>query len=143
MPDNGNVIRLCSGRAEVIADVKADALVVDGKQLIPLASQTIKDRNKLLHNGSIFSSIVLGSNGSCDGPPVVTCLGVVAGIQVALDQQVEALISDEIETLSPAERSLDENVINACTKAIKRFCRRQLGKNPTILIHIIRTDLEE
>ena len=143
MPDNGNVIRLCSGRAEVIADVKADALVVDGKQLIPLASQTIKDRNKLLHNGSIFSSIVLGSNGSCDGPPVVTCLGVGAGIQVALDQQVEALISDEIETLSPAKRSLDENVINACTKAIKRFCRRQLGKNPTILIHIIRTDLEE
>ena len=60
-----------------------------------------------------------------------------------LDQQVEALISDEIETLSPSERSIDEIVINACTKAIKRFCRRQLGKNPTILIHSIRTDLEE
>ena len=141
MPDNGNVIRLCSGRAEVIADVKADALVVDGKQLIPLASQTIKDRNKLLHNGSIFSSIVLASDGLCDGPPVVTCLGVGAGIQAGLDQQVEALISDEIETLSPSERSIDETVINACTKVIKRFCRRQLGKSPTILIHIIRTDL--
>ena len=32
MPENGNVIRLCSGKAEVIADVKTDALVVDGKQ---------------------------------------------------------------------------------------------------------------
>ena len=85
MPDNGNVIRLCSGKAEVIANVKTDALVVDGKQLLPQASKTIKDRNKLLHNGSIFSSIILGSNGSCDGPPVVTCLGIGAGIQVALD----------------------------------------------------------
>ena len=141
MPDNGNVIRLCSGKAEVIANVKTDALVVDGKQLLPLASKTIKDRNKLLHNGSIFSSIVLASDGLCDGPPVVTCLGVGAGIQAGLDQQVEALISDEIETLSPSERSIDETVINACTKVIKRFCRRQLGKNPTILIHIIRTDL--
>ena len=141
IPDNGNVIRLCSGKAEVIANVKTDALVVDGKQLLPLASKTIKDRNKLLHNGSIFSSIVLASDGLCDGPPVVTCLGVGAGIQAGLDQQVEALISDEIETLSPSERSIDETVINACTKVIKRFCRRQLGKSPTILIHIIRTDL--
>ena len=141
MPDNGNVIRLCSGKAEVIANVKTDALVVDGKQVLPLASKTIKDRNKLLHNGSIFSSIVLASDGLCDGPPVVTCLGVGAGIQVALDQQVEALISDEIATLSPSERSIDETVINACTKVIKRFCHRQLGKSPTILIHIIRTEL--
>ena len=142
MPDNGNVIRLCSGKAEVIADVKTDALVVDGKQLTPLTSQAIKDRNKLLHNGSIFSSIVLTGDGLCDGPPVVTCLGLGAGAQVVLDLQLEALISDEIETLSSAERSVDETVTKACTKAIKRFCRGQLGKSPTISIHIIRTDLE-
>ena len=142
MPDNGNVIRLCSGKAEVIADVKTDALVVDGKQLTPLTSQTIKDRNKLLHNGSIFASIVLASDGLCDGPPVVTCIGVGAGIQVVLDQQLEALICDGIETLSPAERVIDETVIKACTKVIKRFCRGQLGKSPTISIHIIRTDFE-
>ena len=142
MPDNGNVIRLCSGKAEVIADVKTDALVVDGKQLTPLTSQAIKDRNKLLHNGSIFSSIVLTGDGLCDGPPVITCLGLGAGAQVVLDLQLEALISDEIETLSSAERSMDETVTKACTKAIKRFCRGQLGKSPTISIHIIRTDLE-
>ena len=142
IPDNGNVIRLCSGKAEVIADVKTDALVVDGKQLTPLTSQTIKDRNKLLHNGSIFASIVLASDGLCDGPPVVTCIGVGAGIQVVLDQQLEALICDGIETLSPAERVIDETVIKACTKVIKRFCRGQLGKSPTISIHIIRTDFE-
>ena len=142
IPDNGNVIRLCSGKAEVIADVKTDALVVDGKQLTPLTSQTIKDRNKLLHNGSIFASIVLASDGLCDGPPVVTCIGVGAGIQVVLDQQLEALICDGIETLSPAERVIDETVIRACTKAIKSFCRGQLGKSPTISIHIIRTDFE-
>ena len=141
MPENGNVIRLCSGKAEVIADVKTDALVVDGKQLTPLTSQVIKDRNKLLHNGSIFSSIVLTGDGLCDGPPVVTCLGLGAGTQVVLDLQLEALISDEIETLSSAERSIDETVTKACTKAIKRFCRGQLGKSPTISIHIIRTDL--
>ena len=142
IPDNGNVIRLCSGKAEVIADVKTDALVVDGKQLTPLTSQTIKDRNKLLHNGSIFASIVLASDGLCDGPPVVTCIGVGAGIQVVLDQQLEALLCDEIETLSPAERVIDETVIRACTKVIKSFCRGQLGKSPTISIHIIRTDFE-
>ena len=142
VPDNGNVIRLCSGKAEVIADVKTDALVVDGKQLTPLTSQTIKDRNKLLHNGSIFASIVLASDGLCDGPPVVTCIGVGAGIQVVLDQQLEALLCDEIETLSPAERVIDETVIRACTKVIKSFCRGQLGKSPTISIHIIRTDFE-
>ena len=141
MPENGNVIRLCSGKAEVIADVKTDALVVDGKQLTPLTSQVIKDRNKLLHNGSIFSSIVLTGDGLCDGPPVVTCLGLGAGTQVVLDLQLEALIIDEIETLSSAERSIDETVTKACTKAIKRFCRGQLGKSPTITIHIIRTDL--
>ena len=142
MPDNGNVIRLCAGKAEVIADVKTDALVVDGKQLTPLTSQAIKDRNKLLHNGSIFSSIVLTGDGLCDGPPVVTCLGLGAGAQMVLDLQLEALISDEIEALSSAERSMDETVTKACTKAIKRFCRGQLGKSPTISIHIIRTDLE-
>lgn len=142
VPDNGNVIRLCSGKAEVIADVKTDALVVDGKQLTPLTSQTIKDRNKLLHNGSIFASIVLANDGLCDGPPVVTCIGVGAGIQVVLDQQLEALLCDEIETLSPAERVIDETVIRACTKVIKSFCRGQLGKSPTISIHIIRTDFE-
>ena len=141
IPDNGNVIRLCSGKAEVIADVRTDALVVDGKQLTPLTSQVIKDRNKLLHNGSIFSSIVLTGDGLCDGPPVVTCLGLGAGTQVVLKLQLEALISDAIETLSSAERSVDESVTKACTKAIRRFCRGQLGKSPTISIHIIRTDL--
>ena len=104
----------------MIANVKTDALVVDGKQLIPLASQTIKDRNSSYITDQFFVHC-LGSNGSCDGPPVVTCLGVGQNTP-ALDQQVETLIGNEIETLSLL-RSLDENVINACTKAIKRFCR--------------------
>ena len=56
MPDNGNVIRLFSGKAEVIADVTTNALVVDGKQLTPLNSNALKDRGKVLYNGSIFAT---------------------------------------------------------------------------------------
>ena len=54
MPDNGNVIRLCSGRAEVIADVKADALVVDGKQLIPLLVKRLKTEISSYITGQFF-----------------------------------------------------------------------------------------
>ena len=140
MPDNGNVIRLFSGKAEVIADVTTNALVVDGKQLTPLNSNALKDRSKVLYNGSIFATIILDDNGSCDGPPVLTFLGIDAKIGSYLEQQIEALIRDEIHILPPEDRFVDDPVEKACTRAINKFCRSELGKRPTVSLHIIRLD---
>ena len=140
MPDNGNVIRLFSGKAEVIADVTTNALVVDGKQLTPLNSNALKDRSKVLYNGSIFASIVLDDTGLCDGPPVLTFLGIDAGIVSYLEQQIEALIPDEIHILPSEDRLVDDSVKRACKRAINKFCRGELGKRPAVSLHIIRLD---
>ena len=114
--------------------------MVDGKQLTPLNSNALKDRSKVLYNGSIFATIVLDDNGSCDGPPVLTFLGIDAKIGSYLEQQIEALIRDEIHILPPEDRLVDNSVEKTCKRAINKFCRSELGKRPTVSLHIIRLD---
>ena len=99
IPDNGSIIRLCSGKAEVIANVKTDALVVDGKQLLPLASKAIKDRNSSYITGQFFRPLFSMT-------PVRWTTGRYLSWGIGRNSSrfrstSEALISDEIETLSP------------------------------------------
>ena len=55
---NGSMVRLAPGRAEIIDEVFSDRLAMDGNRLVPMDSQAIKARRRMTHHGTAVATAV-------------------------------------------------------------------------------------
>src|SRR5262249_45762970 len=69
-PDNGQIIRLAPGPAEVIDEVPSGRLYVDGETLTPASAGGLQERRKMSWNGHVGVSVAI-SKGKIDGPIIM------------------------------------------------------------------------
>jgi len=136
---NGAMVRLAPGRAEIIDEVFADRLALDGKRLIPLHSQSIRDRRRMTYHGSAVGTVVMNGDGSLRGDPIVTVHGVFDDEDEAEGERkvVDAVIA-AIEDLRPSQRLDDETVSEMARRAVRRTIRVLCGRKPQTQIHLLR-----
>jgi ribonuclease J len=71
--ENGQILRLAPGPAEVIDEAPVGRIHVDGKIMVPLDDGPARQRRKLSFAGIVFVSLVLDQNGALlSGPELVT-----------------------------------------------------------------------
>ncbi|MDP3736894.1 MAG: ribonuclease J [Hyphomonadaceae bacterium] len=139
-PDNGDVIRLAPGPVEVIDQVPAGRLHVDGEVLTSDKAGGMWERKKMAYNGHLSVSVVLAGNKIEDGPIVVSRGfsepdGRPADESMEpIDEAAEAAISG----LKKAELSDDEKIERVLTKAVRRAAEIEFGKRPLVDITIHR-----
>ncbi|MBH68304.1 MAG: MBL fold hydrolase [Rhodospirillaceae bacterium] len=139
VPENGSVVRLAPGSAEVIFNVETHNLAVDGKRLTRLDSAVIRDRRKLLYNGSVLLTVILDRKGFCADPPIITVIGVPLDFKDDFEGGIISLLQGEINSSVYEERCSDEFIKALTTKLVKRSIRETYGKQPMISIHLIRS----
>ena len=76
-PENGMLIRLAPGPAEVVARVPAGRLALDGKVLVAADSEAIRHRHRLSFNGVIMGSVVIDKAGKLLAPPQISFEGLM------------------------------------------------------------------
>ncbi len=62
-PRNGDMVRLAPGRAEIIDEVPAGRLYVDGGMLTPENGEALRERRHAASNGVLHVSIALDKKG--------------------------------------------------------------------------------
>jgi len=138
-PANGQVIRLAPGPAAVVATVPHGRVALDGTSIRPLDSPVLRDRHRLMYNGSAVATVVLSAKGALAADPTITARGL---LDPEADRSALRLISDAvgaaIEKLSKADRQDDAAVAEAARRAVRREIKTLLGHKPVTDVHVVR-----
>ena len=134
---NGTLVRLAPGPATIIDHVPTGRLARDGDGVVPLDGETLRDRRKILWNGSAAATLVIDGKGKAVAPPKVSLRGIEDG-DGALADAVVAGLKEMLADLSASERRDDGRIEEAARQAVRRVVRAHLGKKPLTDVHIVR-----
>jgi len=136
--ENGAMVRLAPGPATVIEEVPTGRLAADGNQVLSLGSEALRDRRRMVYNGSAVATVVLDRNGRLLASPKVTVHGVIEETDDAVRDELAEAVARAVEGLRSSERRDDEAVREAARVAVRRSLRATFGKRPVTEIHIVR-----
>lgn len=136
--ENGGMIRLAPGRAEIIGQVPVGRLAVDGNRIVPIDGALVRDRNRAIYHGSAVVTVVLDKKGRVRDEVQVSTLGVMeAGDEGALGV-VRETVEEIIVALPAAKRDDDAAVKEAVRIAVRRVFRDRFDKRPVTSVHLVR-----
>ena len=137
--ENGDLVRLDSSGATIIDEVPVGRLASDGKALLPLGGAALRDRRRVMFNGSVVAALVLDGHGRLAAKPAITLIGVV---EPEIAQQnvpyLQVAIERALDELAPAARREDEIVCDAARRALRRVLNERFGKRSLVEIQIVR-----
>ena len=137
--ENGTMIALSKDGVEVVENVAIGRLAIDGRRLVPIDGNVVRERNRIRFNGAAVATVVMDSKGNLLGYPQLSIQGV-------LDEEVESYIWDHVvneveeavKRLKPSERRNDDAVGEAARLAVRRTLRESTGKRPVTDVHVVR-----
>lgn len=140
-PRNGDMVRLAPGRAEIIDEVPAARLFVDGRVLTPENSEPLRERRHAAHNGVVIVSLAIDSKGRLADGIDVRSIGLpgesVADLEEALDDLAECA-ERAVTGLDKALRQADDEVETAVNRAVKKACQRIWQRRPVVETIVVR-----
>ncbi len=136
-PRNGDLIRLAPEGPEIIEEVPAGRMYLDGDALLPDGAAPMRERRKLGYAGVVVISTLLDRSGKPDGGPRIFCKGVFAGDDIG---ELAGDIAVAVENLPKNKRRDDDAVELAIRRSAREFFDDVWGKRPLIETHILRSD---
>src|SRR5271168_954758 len=139
--ENGDMVRLASTGAAIVDEVPVGRLASDGKTLLPLDGTALKDRRRVVLNGSAVATLVLDRQGRLAAPPAITIIGLVEpeAAETALPFLRAALERALEELPAGARRDIDTDIVSeAARRTLRRVFNERFGKRPLIEIQVVR-----
>ena len=62
--ENGTMIALSKDGVEVVENVAIGRLAIDGRRLVPIDGNVIRERNRIRFNGAAVATVVMDSKGN-------------------------------------------------------------------------------
>jgi ribonuclease J len=129
---NGHMLRLAPGRAEIVDETPSGRLHLDGRVLVEEGRGYARARGALGYAGLIVAAIALDRRGRVTGDPAL----VLEGIPEEVHASIRAALDDTLgrhDTKRGDEGSLKERVRGA----IRRAAMVHWGKKPVTRVEVI------
>ena len=140
-PRNGDMVRLAPGRAQVIDQVPAGRLYVDGNVIVPANAEPLRERRHAAYNGVLTVSIALDAKGRIVSGPQVRGIGLPGDDDYSLDDALDDM-ADEAESalkkLKGEERDDDEAIEAAIKRVLKKASQRVWDRRPIVEVTVLR-----
>ncbi len=136
--ENGQVLKIAPGVPEKVAIVESGILAIDGKFYLPPDSPIIKARRRMQREGIVMATLLMKDK-KLATMPIVQAPGALDDLEdrKLLDiLQLEVKEAVENAILLSKPKRLDELLENKTRAAIRRILRKELGKDPMIVVHI-------
>ena len=104
-PQNGSVIRIAPGKAEVIDHVETGLLAVEPSRIISASHVAISQRRKLQFSGTAHASVVVDKKGRLVARPQLATTGLVDEEIEEEEDFIEDLIDDIEDYVDVLKRS--------------------------------------
>ncbi|PJI38060.1 ribonuclease J [Ferrovibrio sp.] len=136
VPRNGDLIRLAPGEPDVVEQVPAGRLAIDGDELVAVQGGALGVRRKLAFNGAAAVTLVVDDRGKLLTDPQVMLAGVVNFEIEDIEDEIAEEISDAIDNLK-ASRD-DAALEQAAIRAMRSYLRSLTGRKPICQVQIVR-----
>ena len=138
--ENGDLVKISSKGAELIAKVKAGYVAVDGGTLLASDSKVMRMRRKITREGILIIYLVMSQNGNFIVDPRIVAPGL-------LDESIDGEMIDDMQNELIANlkgqfhqvgknKKLVEHLSNIARQVVKRTIRSYMDKNPVIEVII-------
>jgi ribonuclease J len=141
-PRNGSLIRLAPGEPEIIDEVPAGRLMLDGSRLVPEAAEGLIERRRLSISGLIFATVSLDSAGDVLDGPVIAVKGLSETDGRIADESLEPLdiaAARALEGIKKRDRMDDEMIEKVVGRALRKACEIEFGIKPLIEVIVLRS----
>ncbi|HEX9646366.1 MAG TPA: ribonuclease J [Alphaproteobacteria bacterium] len=135
--ENGCVVRLAPGEAGIVDHVESGRLALDGNTLLPVDSEVMRGRRRLMVAGVVFVTLVMDRAGKLQAAPTVRAEGVFADGAEA-GEELSELVRDAVEALPRARRGDDETVRETARLSMRREIQRRHDKRPMVAVELVR-----
>ncbi len=135
--EDGDILRLGPGRAEVVDSAPVGRLVPDGGRLVPLSGALMSARRRMLFNGIVLASIAVDEAGRLRGQPRVSAPGLLEP-DAPETAQVSGELADAVAELPAPLRRDDAALTDAARAALRRSLGKRLQKRPLVDVHLLR-----
>jgi ribonuclease J len=139
-PRNGDMVRLAPGRAEIIDEVPAGRLYVDGGMVTAENGDALRERRHAAFNGMIAVSVVLDGRNKIVSGPQVRILGLPSEEDYSLDDILDDLGDEAEEAVKrmKGDRDIDDEIETAISRAVKKASQRIWGRRPVVETTVLR-----
>ena len=137
--ENGDMVRLVAAGATIVDEVPVGRLASDGKTLLPLDGAALKDRRRIVFNGSAVATLVVDRQGRLAAPPAITVMGLVEPEAVeAVLPSLRTAIERSFDELPASARRDDDAITEAARRSLRRVLNERFGKRPLVEIQVMR-----
>jgi ribonuclease J len=140
-PRNGDLVRLAPGRAEIIDEVPAGRLYVDGGVLTTEDGEALRERRHMAHSGVLSVCVVLDGRGRIASGPQVRGVGLPSDQDYPLGEMLDDLARIAEQTVRQVDSDIrddDEAVEQALMRALKKASQRIWGRRPIVEATVLR-----
>ncbi|MBO4521118.1 MAG: ribonuclease J [Alphaproteobacteria bacterium] len=135
---DGDVLRLDLSVPEVIGEVQTGVLARDKKQLIPLNASILKQRRRMIEDGTVVATVVLDKKGSVVGDIQFSAVGLIETSDPVMEQLKES-VKLAIMGISASERKENDQAIFETVKgAVRKVVVETHGRRPLVDVHLVR-----
>jgi ribonuclease J len=136
---NGQVLKLAPGAPEIVAEVQAGRWYLDGEVLLDAGAETLRERRRMMYNGTAVLTLVLDARGEPLAEPALVLQGI-PGADGRVEREARAAVAKALAQLPRAARRHDERMAEAAAAAARQVLRRASGKRPTVEARVIRVE---
>ncbi|MGE0408341.1 MAG: ribonuclease J [Amphiplicatus sp.] len=139
-PRNGDMIRLAPGAPEIIDEVPAGRLHLDGDMLLAEDAASLRERRKLAYAGVVTVAIAVDGGNELAAPPVVAILGAPHATSDGepIGPELEEAAEEGFLGLARKKRGDDESIEIAVTRAVRNRLTALWGKRSAVGVLITR-----
>lgn len=134
--NDGDEVRLAPGEPAVLGQVPCGRLAVSGARPVPLDTEAIQARRRMMFNGAATVLLVLDADGEPSAPAKVILRGL--DLPEGAAERIRLAAEARVVDLPRARRGLDEEVNLAVRQAIRGELKAFSSQRPAIDIEIVR-----
>ena len=135
---DGDVLRLDADEPEVIGEVKTGVLARDRKQIIPLNAGILKQRRRMIDDGTVVATVVLDKKGGVVGTVQFSAVGFIEADNPVMAQMDKA-VKQALSGLSVADlKENDQAVFDTVKSAVRHVVVETHGRRPLVDVHLVR-----
>lgn len=139
IPSNGQIIRLDTGKPEVVGEVTFGQWGLDGKSLRPMGQGAVKDRQRISQSGAAVATVVIDKAGKLLKEPQIALMGIADAHELAgIISKAGVVMADAINEMPKSARLSDDGVSKIAGQALRRCLNELHGKKPMTEVHIVR-----
>lgn len=135
--EDGDILQLAPGKPEIIDTAPTGRYVLDGSRILPLSSDVLTARRRMLYNGMVMGSFAVDDEGFMIGLPKISAPGLLESTDPETDRIIEDF-ANAIDDIPDNIRAEDDAFRDAAKTALRRALGRKLQKRPLVDVHLLR-----